>query len=105
MFGELEESDDLADLDKAVKLTSEAPSNVTDPVLSCWGSVMKSIEVVLDNYAIVYFFARSLKHSETKNASGSSRLYLFTICCALLSLMNTKEMPDGDNMSWEEWLE
>ena len=63
---ELEESDDLTDLDKAVKLTSEAPSNVTDPVLSHWGSVMKSVKVVLDNCAIVYFFVRILKHSEAQ---------------------------------------
>ena len=73
---------------------SEAPSNVADPVL-------------LDNYAIIYVFARSLKHREAKNSSGSNKSYLFTICYALLSLMNTKEFPDAnkDNMTWEEFVE
>ena len=103
----LEESGDAKDLDKAVKLMSEAPSNVADPVLSRWGSVMKSVEVVLDNYAIIYVFARSLKHREAKNSKSSNKSYLFTICCALLSLMNTKEIPDPnkDNMTWEEFVE
>ena len=49
---------------------------------------------------------RSVKHNEAKASKGSSRSYLFTICCALLSLMNTKEIPDNsdDTMSWENWL-
>ena len=105
-LAELEESEDATDLDKAVKLTSEAPSNVADPVLSRWGSVMKSVEVVLDSYPVIFVLVRIVKHSEARTSSGSSRSYLFTICCALLSLMNTKEIPDNsdDTMSWEDWL-
>lgn len=103
----LEESGDEKDLEEAIKLMTEAPSNVADPILSQWGSVMKSNEVILDNYAIIYVFVKFLKHHEAQSSYGSSRSYLFTLCTALLSLMNTKEIPDAaeDNGTWEDFVE
>lgn len=65
----------------ATKLTTEAPANIQDPVFSRWGTVLAAIEVFVENWAVIYFFARAIKTDSKSNS------YLWQISCALMSLI------------------
>jgi len=87
------------ELDAAVKLTTEAPSNVQDPVFSRWGTVLAAIQVFVDNWLVVYFFAVAVK-GDNKTTS-----YLWQLSCALLSLMNNKSKSNMEGESLESFVQ
>ena len=81
-------------IDVAVKLTTEAPKNVQDPIFSRWGTVLAAIELFVDTWITTYFVVIAIKGDQR------SGYYLQQIACALISLMNNKSKPtmDGDSI-------
>ena len=77
----LEESEESSgdDIGVAIKLTTEAPKNVQDPVFSRWGTVLAAIESFVDKWVIIYFLAIATK------GDRKSGCYLWKIACALIS--------------------
>ena len=75
------------DVDEIMKIINEAPYNVQDPVLSRWGTVLATVEIFVDNWAAIYFFAVAVKQDATPNS------HLWQLACALLSLMNNRTKP------------
>jgi ABC-type amino acid transport substrate-binding protein len=89
----LEEGDGDA-LAAAVEMTSKAPANLQDPVMTRWGTILAAVAFFADNWVVIYFFAMTLANSEKSN------LHLSVMCCAMLSLMhNTKLEPSSKNNS------
>ncbi|KAL7530309.1 hypothetical protein ACHAXR_007396 [Thalassiosira sp. AJA248-18] len=86
------------DLDAAIKMSTEAPANIQDPVFSRWGTILAAVEVFVNNWVVIYFFGKSLKGYCT---SGS---HLWQLSCALLSLMNNKSEPTMDGESLEQFI-
>jgi hypothetical protein len=89
---ELEEGDDEA-IDAAVKMSSKAPANLQDPVMTRWGTILAAVEFFADHWVVIYFFVMTIANSE------KSTSHLNIMCCALLSLMHNMTVPD---MSFEE---
>ena len=83
------------DIDAAIKFSTEAPTNLQDPVFSRWGTVLAAIEVFVENWAVIYLFAVALKGD---NKSGC---YKWQIACALISLMNNKSESSMEGQSLE----
>jgi hypothetical protein len=77
----LEDGDEDA-LAAAVKMTSKAPANIQDPVMTRWGTILAAVRFFADNWVVIYFFAMTVANSEKSDS------YLCTMCCALLSLMH-----------------
>ena len=48
-------------IDVAVKLTTEAPKNVQDPIFSRWGTVLAAIELFVDTWITTYFVVIAIK--------------------------------------------
>ena len=87
------------DLDAAIKFSTEAPTNLQDPVFSRWDTVLAAVEVFVENLALIDFFAVALKGD---NKSGS---YKWQLACALISLMNNKSEPTMEGQSLENFIE
>jgi len=88
------------DIDAAVKMATEAPANIQDPVFSRWGTVLAATSVFVENWAVIYFFAMSLKEDK------KSGCYVWQMACALLSLMNNAdEEPTGEGDSLDNFIE
>jgi len=83
---DLEEGDEK-DFNKAVKLTTEAPSNLQDPVMTRWGTVLSAVELFADQWVVIYFFVQTLATAEDSSS------YLKTLSCELLLLMHNQDMP------------
>ena len=77
----LEELEEFSNdgIDVGVKLMTEAPKNVQDPVFSRWGTVLAAIESFVDKWVIIYFLAIATK------GDRKSGCYLWKIACALIS--------------------
>ena len=43
-------------IDATVKLTTEAPSNVADPVFSRWGTVLAAVRLFSEHWVVICFF-------------------------------------------------
>ena len=67
--------------------------------ISRWGTVLAAIEVFVENWAVIYFFAVALKGD---NKSGC---YKWQIACALISLMNNKSESSMEGQSLEDFIE
>ncbi|KAL7549953.1 hypothetical protein ACHAWF_013218, partial [Thalassiosira exigua] len=89
------------DLDAMVKLTSEAPKNVQDPILSRWGTVVATTETFVDNYVLIYFFAIAVKQNTT---STKSTKYLHKLACSLISLMSNRAVPTIEGESRDDFI-
>ena len=87
---ELEGGDNKA-IDTAVKITSKAPANLQDPVMTRWGTILAAVEFFANNWVVIYFFAMTLANSERSNS------HLNIMCCALLSLMHNTLAPQTIN--------
>ena len=92
LLDKLEEMEECSseDLDKLTKMIAEAPYNVQDPILSRWGTVLATVEVFVNNWAAIYFFAVAVKQDAANNS------HLWQLACALLSLMNNKSQANND---------
>ena len=77
---ELEE----VDPDAALKMSYEAPANIQDPVFSRWGTVLAATSVFVEHWAVIYFFALTIKDDKKSDS------YLWQMACALLSLRELK---------------
>ncbi len=87
----LEEGDSDA-LTTAVEISSKAPANLQDPVMTRWGTLLSAVAFFADNWVVIYFFALTIVNSEKENS------HLNVMCCAMLSLMhNTKLEPPKKN--------
>ena len=83
----LENGDDDA-LAAALNMSSKAPANLQDPVMTRWGTILAAVRFFADNWVVIYFFAMTLANSEKSDS------HLCTMCCALISLMhNTTVLP------------
>jgi hypothetical protein len=83
----LENGDDDA-LAAALDMSSKAPANLQDPVMTRWGTILAAVRFFADNWVVIYFFAMTLANSEKSDS------HLCTMCCALISLMhNTTVSP------------
>ena len=97
LLEELESGSD-ENLDKAIKIVTEAPANTQDPVFSRWGTVMAAVEMFVNHWVVIYFFGQALKE---QSKSGS---YMWQLSCALLSLMNNKSEPTTDGKSLDDFI-
>ena len=79
-------------------MATEAPTNIQDPVFSRWGTVLAAVELFVDKWVVIYFFALALKGDQ------KSGCYLWQLSCALLSLMNNKSEPTMDGGSLDNFI-
>ena len=79
------------DIQSLVKVQTQAPRNMKNPVPTRWGSVFPTNEFVVDNFIMIYFFLDRIK---VKSKSGN---YLWQLSCAFLSLANTRKLPEDEN--------
>ena len=78
---------EVSDFDALVALTTGAPKNIQDPVLSRWGSVLDTCDIFVEYYVLIYFFAIAVKQFSKPTKNSSSPKYLYQVACSLISLM------------------
>ena len=115
-FGKLEELETVTgkdedksedDFNTAFKMAYEALTNLADPVFSHWSTMLKCVEVFINNYIVIYHFVQAIKQRENNKAKASkssSKSYAWQLSCALLSLMNTRSLPE-DTLSPDSFVE
>lgn len=91
------EEGDSDNITEAVKLATEAPVNLQDPVQTRWGTVLPAVGLFANQWVVIYFFAITLVASSEKTDS-----YITTLSCALLSLMNTKKLSKNDGKEMDD---
>ena len=92
------EEGDGNDLALAVKMMTDAPKNIKNPVWTRWESMTPSIALFADYWIVIYIFTRNLAQTEKPSS------YLRTLSCALLSLMHNNEMPSNSGIDIERFV-
>uniref|UniRef100_A0A7S2PCR3 Uncharacterized protein n=1 Tax=Skeletonema marinoi TaxID=267567 RepID=A0A7S2PCR3_9STRA len=86
--GETEEA--MKAKDKLLKMTTEYPKNIRDPVFSRWQTTDACARPFLRFFVVNYFFCVAIVNSK------SSKSYLVKLAKAMLSLMNARTSPQID---------
>ena len=95
---------EVSDFDALVALTTGAPKNIQDPVLSRWGSVLDTCDIFVEYYVLIYFFAIAVKQFSKPTKNSSSPKYLYQVACSLISLMNNRSTPTSEGETIDEFI-
>ena len=94
-LNELEDGDEDS-IDEAVKRSTEAPTNIQDPVMTRWGTVLAGVGLFADNWVVIYFFAQTL------SSSKKSTQYVKTLSSELVALMHNKDTTANSDLNQDE---
>ena len=93
------EDGDPDDLMEAVRMATEAPTNVQDPVMTRWGTVLSAVALFANNWVVIYFFALTLATNEHTES------YIKKLSCALVSLMHNNHIPTNEIEDMDTFVE
>ena len=93
------EDGDEDDLMEAIRMATEAPTNVQDPVMTRWGTVLSAVALFAKDWVVIYFFALTLATNERTNS------YIKKLTCALVSLMHNNHIPTNDGEDMDTFVE
>ena len=80
---------DADEYEAALKDAFELPTNMQNPVHTRLMTVMKAVDVFVENYVKIYFFTIAVKQWRQASKAPPTE-YILTLCNTLLSLMNTR---------------